>query len=463
MNKLTIVVLRGRSGYPSEIDSAQGASSHLGPTDASLCFGTWPKSLIPVRLCWYMAIKAIWFLDYVKSRSDKIPVLLAHQKERLGTGHAVQQTQSLLEKQDGSVLVLSGDVPLLTKETISELLKTHHDQKAAATVLTAELADPYGYGRIVRDDSGGFSAIVEQRDATKAQQAINEINSGVYVFDRIELFSALSKINSNNDQGEYYLTDVLSVLHQKGLLITTAPVGDFREISGINTRLDLEKVSAVLREKILEELMLSGVTIVDAKNTYIDKSVVIEPDVIIEPNTYIKGRTVIARGSHIGPGTYIENSILEENSVVLLSHLVECKVGASSKIGPFANLRPGANLSSHVKVGNFVEIKNSELGAESKVSHLSYIGDSVLGTDVNIGAGTITCNYDGVKKSKTEIGNGAFVGSNTSFIAPVKVGGGALVAAGSVITKDVSPDALAISRTKQKIIKNGAKLFKKKE
>lgn len=377
------------------------------------------------------------------------------QREQLGTGHAVMQTEKELMGSSGPVLVLCGDTPLLRGETLRELLTVHQREGNDLTLLTAWLDDPTGYGRIVRRE-GQVEAIIEEKDADAETKKIKEINAGVYCFDREKLFAALKEISPTNAQGEYYLTDTLQIFARRGWKRGAVQVADPVEITGVNDRVQLARVGAVLRERINTELMLSGVTIIDPATTYIEAGVKVGRDTIIYPQTYLEAGTEIGERCVIGPFTRIAQSVVGNDCTILASFVLESKIGNGVNVGPYAYLRPGTEVADGVRIGDFVEIKKSRIGTGSKVPHLSYIGDTTIGAGVNIGAGTITCNYDGVNKWPTIIGDGAFIGSNTNLVAPVEVGEGAIVAAGSTITKKVPPGALAVAREKQYNIANWA-------
>ena len=343
-------------------------------------------------------------------------VKYAFQEEMLGTGHAVIQAKEYLKNKKGKVLVLNGDVPLLRPETINKLLEKSTENKEYATLLTAIYDNPRGYGRIIRDEGGNISAIVEEKDTTEEQKLIKEINAGIYCFDIVELLSALEEISPNNAQGEYYITDVIEIMNKKGLKTGAVVVEDNTEILGINDRIQLEMLTKVLQVRINTEHMKKGVTIEDVSNTYIYEDVEIGMDTVIHPNTTIKSGVVIGEDCEIGPNAYI---------------------------------REGCKLANKVKIGSFVEIKKAIIGEGSKVPHLSYMGDCEIGEKCNIGCGTITCNYDGLHKSKTIIGNHSFIGSNTNLVAPVTLGNETFIAAGSTITENVPDYALAIARQRQ--------------
>ncbi len=383
---------------------------------------------------------------------DRARVVYQHQQ--LGTAHALLQAAPVLGNFPGAILVVCGDTPLVTSSTLARLAAAHAEMGVRATILTAILDDPTGYGRVIRDGEGRVQRIVEQRDATPRELAVKEINTGIYCFSAPGLFDALSAIKSENAQGEYYLTDIIGQLVQQGEPVAALKVEDPREVEGINDRRQLARIEAYLRQQILEELMLSGVTVVDPATTFVDRNVKIGPDTVIYPFTIIEGNTVIGRNCVIGPGSRLIDVQTGEGVVIEHSVIRESKIGDNCTIGPFAYIRPGCVLAPEVKVGDFVELKKTVVGRGSKIPHLSYVGDATVGSGVNIGAGTITCNYDGEKKWPTVIGDGAFIGSNTNLVAPVEVGKGAFIGAGSTITRDVPPGALGIERGRQRNIEN---------
>ena len=374
------------------------------------------------------------------------------QEPQLGTGHALLQTAGVLERQDGVVLLLSGDVPLLQRHTLAELLRKHEESGAAASVLTALVEQPYGYGRIVRLKSK-VSRIVEERDASPAQRKIREINSGVYVFSLPPLFDALRGLASGNDQGEYYLTDLVSTYRRRKLGVEAVQLEDPNEIRGINSRSELAEASRIVRQKKNEELMAAGVTIEDPATTYIDADVVVGADTVIHPGVHLEGKTQIGQACEIHAGVRIINSVLD-NRVTVQNFCVitGSRLGPGVTVGPFAHLRPDTDLRESVHIGNFVEVKKSVIGKGSKAGHLSYLGDAVIGEGVNVGAGTITCNYDGKKKSQTTIEDGVFVGSDSQLVAPVTIGKGAYIGSGATIRADVPAGSLAVSAGKQRNI-----------
>lgn len=378
------------------------------------------------------------------------------QEEQHGTGHAVQCARSYLEGREGSLLVLSGDSPLITSETITSLISRREKTRAAAVVLTMTPPDPSGYGRIVRDVTGQIAAIVEDKDCVPVQRSIRECNSGIYCFDIQTLLAHLDELSCDNKQGEYYLTDIIGIYADAGLRVEGLPVADYTEALGINSRVQLAQATSLLQQRINTRFMEEGVTMVDPRLVWIGPDVVIEPDVELLPMTFVEGETRIASGTVVGPNSRLFDCRVgrdcEIEETVARSTVIDDRVSC----GPRAYLRPGTRLCDDSKVGTHVEIKKSVVGVGSKVPHLSYIGDTTLGTSVNIGAGSITCNYDGEKKHRTRVGNNCFIGSDTMLVAPVEVGDGAVVGAGSTITKDVPSDALALERSDQTIIEGWA-------
>jgi bifunctional UDP-N-acetylglucosamine pyrophosphorylase / glucosamine-1-phosphate N-acetyltransferase len=386
----------------------------------------------------------------------------AVQEPQLGTGHALQQVEPMLYGRTGTVLLLSGDVPLLRPATLERLLAAHRSARAAATIVTAIVERPYGYGRIIRT-SGRVARIVEERDASPAQRKVREINSGIYAFDLVPLFDALRTVAAANAQGEYYLTDLIAIYRRRRRPIETVLVDDPAEVRGVNSRTELAEVSAIMRQKKNEELMAAGVTLIDPATTYIDPDVVVGPDTVIHPGVVIQGQTRIGTACEIhGYVRIADTEIADRVTIHNFCLIVGARVADGASIGPFAHLRPETEVGQEAKVGNFVELKKTSLGAGSKASHLSYLGDATIGANVNIGAGTITCNYDGEKKHETVIDEGAFIGSDSQLIAPVRVGKGAYVAAGSSITEDVPPGALGIARGRQTNVEGWTERKKKK-
>ncbi|RJX36778.1 bifunctional UDP-N-acetylglucosamine diphosphorylase/glucosamine-1-phosphate N-acetyltransferase GlmU [Paenibacillus pinisoli] len=371
------------------------------------------------------------------------------QEKQLGTGHAVLQAAPLLSKEEGTTIVICGDTPLVQASTLHAMLKLHADSGAAATILSASFENPAGYGRIIRGEDGTVQRIVEHKDCSPEEAAVQEINTGTYCFDNRKLFDALSKVTNDNAQGEYYLTDVIGVLKEAGEIVQGFCTDDTAEAIGVNDRVALAEAERYMRERINRKHLLNGVTIIDPANTYIEASVQIGSDTVIYPGTVLRGATVIGEDCVIGPAAEVVDTVIQNGACIKYSTAAESVIGEESSVGPYANLRPGSKLGRGCKVGDFVELKNASLDDGSKVSHLSYVGDAVVGKDVNIGCGAITVNYDGFNKAVTEIGDGAFIGSNVNLIAPVKVGNGAYVVAGTTITHDVPEGDLAIARERQ--------------
>lgn len=412
-----------------------------------------------------------WVVDLAK-QFGKVGVVIGHKAEivknylpndvdvyfqepQLGTGHAVMCAKEFISNEE-DLLVLYGDVPLISKETIKMLKSEHISKNNQVTVLTFITENPVGYGRILRN--GEKIRIVEDRDASIEEKMIKEVNSGIYIFSGEFLVENIEKLRNDNAQGEYYLTDLIG----KADKVSTVLLEDILEVRGVNDRVQLAELESIARERILKRLMLSGVTIVDPFSVFISPDVEIGMDTIIHPFTIIEGKTVIGEDCEIGPYTHISDSTIGNNSKVIRSEVEKSIIGTEVSVGPFARLREGTILREKVKIGNFVETKKSTIGKNSKAQHLTYLGDATIGENVNVGAGTITCNYDGYKKYETFIDNEAFIGSNSSLVAPVKIGKGAIVGAGSVITEDVPADALALARGRQ-IIKEGWAMKKREE
>jgi bifunctional UDP-N-acetylglucosamine pyrophosphorylase/glucosamine-1-phosphate N-acetyltransferase len=381
----------------------------------------------------------------------------AVQHEQNGTGHAVRMGLEELAAQgvalDGTVVITCGDTPLLTADTLRDLVATHQADGNAVTVLSAEVPDPTGYGRIVRKtEDGSVLAIVEQKDATDEQRVIAEINSGVFAFDAKLLGDALGKVTTDNAQGEEYLTDTLSILRQAGHRVGAAMAADHREIAGINNRVQLAEARRVLNNRLLEQAMLAGATIVDPASTWIDVTVAFEPDTVVLPNTQLYGSTTLAAGAEVGPNCTLTDTAVGAGARVSNTVADSAEIGEAASVGPYAYLRPGAKLGPKSKVGTYVEVKNSAIGEGTKVPHLSYVGDATIGEHTNIGAASVFVNYDGETKHHTTVGSYCKTGSDNMFVAPVTVGDGAYTAAGSVITKDVPAGALAVARGQQRNI-----------
>ena len=371
------------------------------------------------------------------------------QEHRGGTGHATQLALAGITS-TGTVLVLAGDTPMLTTESLAALLEVHHKGNFSASVMTAEHPDPTGYGRIVRAEDGSLLRIVEERDASENEKAIYEVNSGVYAFDGAKLAGAIGKLKNNNSQGELYLTDVLEILRNDGGSIAAVLIEDFIEILGVNDRAQLSESAALLRDIINEKLMKSGVTIVDPLTPWVDSTATVASDVTLLPGTWIAGKTSVAGGAVIGPRTTLLDCTVATGASVIESHCTGAVIGAHANVGPFTYLRPGTDLGASSKAGAFVEMKNAKVGEGSKVPHLSYVGDATIGEGTNIGAATIFVNYDGVEKHHTTIGDHVRVGSDSMLVAPITIGDGAYTAAGSVITEDVPPGAIGVARAKQR-------------
>lgn len=397
---------------------------------------------------------------------DKIVVVIGHgaeaveqylgdrvhyalQKEQLGTAHAVRQAKEHLEGLPGATLVINGDNPLITLDTYRHFVRHFAKENVAAAMLTAIADDPTGYGRVLRSPEGDVERVVEEKDATEAERSLREINTGTFCFDNRKLFHSLEKVKNDNSQGEYYLPDTLQVLRATGEKVSAFCVEDASETVGINNRVQLAEAEAIFRKRLLEHHMLAGVTIIDPSHTYIEADVVIGKDTTILPGTLLQGKTVIGEDCVIGPNAHICDCEIADGVTVEHSSLKESTVGANTSVGPYAYVRPNSTIGERVKIGDFVEVKNSVIGADTKVSHLSYIGDTDLGQAVNVGCGAVTVNYDGERKWRTVVGDRSFIGCNANLVAPVNIGNGAYVAAGSTITDDVPDDAFAVARERQ--------------
>jgi len=376
-------------------------------------------------------------------------VQYAHQEQQLGTAHAVMASGELLKDKAGTTIVISGDTPLVRTETLKNLIEHHEQSQAAATVVTTVLEDPTGYGRIIRNADGFVERVVEHKDATIGQRQVREINTGIYCFDNQKLFQALAQVKNDNVQGEYYLPDVLQILREQSDLISAYVTDNPKEGIGVNDRVQLSAAEKYLRQRINEQHMKNGVTIIDPDSTYIEADVVIEADTVIHPGTHLKGNTKIGAGCVIGPNAELIDCQVESHVHIRYSVAAGSVIRQAATVGPFSYIRPGSDVGEEAKVGNFVELKNTKLGKKSKVPHLSYVGDSEVGRFVNIGCGAITVNYDGINKHKTIIGDESFIGCNANLVAPVTIGDGAYIAAGSTITDDVASEALAIARARQ--------------
>ncbi len=422
-----------------------------------------------------------WVFDALRGVApDRVLVVLGHQAEQVqealhaerfeaviqqeqrGTGHAVMTARPLLEGAAGELLILNGDLPLLTGPTLAAFLERHRSAGAALSLLTTHLDDPTGYGRVLRRD-GAPHRIVEQRDASPDERQVTEINCGVYLVDVAVLLPLLDRLGTDNAQHEYYLTDIVSALAGAGQMVQGVVHADSREVLGVNDRRELAEAAAILGRRKRHALMAAGVTLLDPDHTYIDPRAQVGQDTVIYPNVWVEGASVIGEDCVIRPGAHLievrmGNGVTIKDGCVIQSS----EIGNGAQVGPFAHLRPGTYLCEKVKVGNFVETKKAFLGPGSKASHLSYLGDAELGKDVNVGAGTITCNYDGVAKHRTVLEDGVFIGSDTQLVAPVKVGAGAYVGAGSTITRDVPPGSLALSRPPQRHIEGWAERKQKR-
>jgi bifunctional UDP-N-acetylglucosamine pyrophosphorylase/glucosamine-1-phosphate N-acetyltransferase len=394
-------------------------------------------------------------LVIVGYQADRVRQALTHlekiefveQTEQLGTGHAIQQLTRHLDGFTGDLLVLNGDVPLLRAKTLQHLLEKHQEHKNAATLLTAHLPNPQGYGRVFCDGNNLVTQIVEDRDCTAAQKQNHRVNGGIYCFNWAQLSQVLPKLSANNDQQEYYLTEVVNYLNP----VMAVDVEDYLEINGINDRKQLATAYEILQARVKDAWMTAGVTLIDPDSITIDDTVKLESDVIIEPQTHLRGNTSISTGCRIGPGSLIENSQIGADSTVMYSVVTNSQVDSGAQIGPYTHLRGRVRVGENCRIGNFVELKKTNIGDNCNVAHLSYLGDASLGDRVNVGAGTITANYDGVNKHHTNIGSGTKTGANSVFVAPVNIGEDVTVAAGSVVTKDVPDDALVVARSRQTI------------
>jgi bifunctional UDP-N-acetylglucosamine pyrophosphorylase/glucosamine-1-phosphate N-acetyltransferase len=407
------------------------------------------------------AARATSTIVVVGNRADQVSAHLAEiapaatpvlQEQQNGTGHAVRIALDAAPDVAGTVVVLNGDVPLLRPETVAALIAAHEDGGAAATLLVAEVADPTGLGRIVRDAAGNLERIVEERDATGEQRALREVNAGIYAFDAALLREALGKLSTDNDQGEEYLTDVPGLLAEVGHSVGLFMAPDAEETLGCNDRAELAALRALLRDRVNTAWMRSGVSILDPATTWIDVTVRLEPDATIDQNTQLLGTTSVAAGAVVGPDTTLIDTSVGAGATVLRAHAVGAQIGPEANVGPYTYLRPGTRLARKAKLGGFVEAKNAELAEGAKVPHLTYVGDATIGEKANIGAGTIFANYDGEQKRHTTVGEAAFVGSDVVLIAPAEVGPGAYVAAGSTISGTVPPGALGITRAEQHIV-----------
>lgn len=396
-----------------------------------------------------------------KATQDRI-VTYSIQEKQLGTGHALMSAKSFLNGKNGIVAVFTGDAPLITEDTVRNFLKFHEEGNYKATILTAIVDDASGYGRIIRNENSEVEKIVEHKDCTEDELKVNEINSGMYCFDIEELMNNLDKLENNNSQGEYYLTDIIELLKEKGCKVGAISV-DSNEIKGVNSRVQLSEADEVLRFRINNKHMENGVTIIDPKSTYIGLDVEIHKDTVIYPGNVLEGKTVIKEGCVLYPNSRIKDSVIGSEVTIQSSVILESHIGKNTTVGPFAYIRPESKIGESVRIGDFVEVKKSTIGNNTKVSHLTYIGDAEIGSGCNFGCGTVVVNYDGKHKNKTIVGNNSFIGCNTNLVSPVEVEDNTYIAAGSTITKKVPEGSLAIERAKQVNIKGwvGKKGLKK--
>lgn len=390
--------------------------------------------------------------EYLGDRAETVV-----QEQQLGTGHAVMQAEPLLSGLSGTLLVTCGDTPLVTEHTFRSLLAHHEATQAAATVLTAVMPDPTGYGRVIRNEKGQVVKIVEQKDGSPEELAVREVNAGIYCFDMELLWQMLHNVTNNNAQGEYYLTDIIGMLVDAGKVVSAFAAPDYKETLGVNSRLQMAEAEQVLRRRKLEQLMTDGVTVIDPNNTYVDTTVSVGRDTVLYPGTILEGSTVIGENCQVGPYVRMTNVVMGSGDHLQFTYAHDCEIKNGCEIGPFVHFRPNTVIGNDVKVGNYMEVKNSTVGDGTKLPHLSYIGDSDVGCGVNIGCGTITVNYDGKEKHRTTICDHAFVGCNSNLVSPVTVGEYAYVGAGSTITKNVPPKSLSVARAKQRNIEGWVK------
>ncbi|MDR2811910.1 MAG: bifunctional UDP-N-acetylglucosamine diphosphorylase/glucosamine-1-phosphate N-acetyltransferase GlmU [Endomicrobium sp.] len=449
MKNFSVVILgagvgtRMRSSLPKIMHNLSGKPLIKWVIDAVSSLNLKPDNIVVVL--GYGADKVEKYLSEINIKNLKI----VYQKEQLGSAHAVMQAEKVLKNYSGNILVLSGDVPLINSKTLSALIKNNDKTASSLTVLAAEGTNLFGYGRIVKKD-GFLEKIVEEKDANISEKRINLINSGIYCFDK-NLWKALSKVKPNNSKKEYYITDTVAILKSMGKSTSLTVTKDENEVKGINNRLELSQAEALLKDRKVKRLFESGVSIIDTSKVYISYDAKIGQDTVIYPGVFIDTSVIVGKNCILKGSSYIIDARIDDGSIISYSYINGAIIGKNVKIGPFSHIRPGSVLKDNVKVGNFSETKKAAIAKNSKVSHLSYIGDAEVGEDVNIGAGTITCNYDGINKHKTVIGSNSFVGSNVNFIAPVKVGNNALIAAGSTVTRDVPAGKLAIARARQEL------------
>lgn len=428
---------RMKSNMPKVIHKVCGKELCRWVIDASAAAGA-------DKICAVVGHKADMVKDAVGDACS-----YALQAEQKGTGHAVMQAMDIIKATDGEVVILNGDTPLVTAEAITNAIEYHRNSGNKATVITAVLDDATGYGRIVRGEDGGVLRIVEQKDASEEEKKINEVNSGMYVFDSEALAFALDKITPNNAQGEYYLTDTLEILLKAGNKVGAYAIADNNEIRGINDRVQLSEAEKIMQKRINEMHMRNGVTMRNPESIFIEDGVEIGADTEICQNVTIKSGTKIGSNCTIGTGSVLDRALIHDGVDILSSVILQSEVDEGTHVGPFAYIRPNCRVGKEVKVGDFVEIKNANIGNGTKISHLTYIGDSDVGERVNFGCGTVTCNYDGKKKYRTTIGDDCFVGCNTNFVSPINVGDGVYIAAGSTITEDIPEGSLSIARARQ--------------
>jgi len=433
---------------------AAGQGTRMKSDGSKVLHKVFDKALIeyPILAAHYVEAKEICIIvghcaaEVEETLRDAATYVL--QKEQLGTGHAVMQAIDFIGD-NGEVLILYGDTPLITGETLEKMLTFHRENKNGATVLSAVIDNPTGYGRIVRSANHAFTKIVEQKDATKSEMEIKEINGGMYVFDAALLKYALSQLTNNNVQSEYYLTDTLEILLSKGYKVDAVQADHADDILGVNSREQLAEVTEIMKQRVNAKHMTNGVTLVDPKSTYIGSSVIIGKDTIIEPGCIIEGNTIIGERCTIGYHSKIKNTTIKDDVAIDISVITDSFIDEATHVGPFAYIRPNSHIGKHIKVGDFVEIKNATIGDGTKISHLTYVGDADVGKNVNFGCGTVVVNYDGEHKYRTTIEDNAFIGCNTNLVSPVVIQEGAYTAAGSTITKTVPKNSLGIARARQ--------------
>ncbi|MEA2021482.1 MAG: bifunctional UDP-N-acetylglucosamine diphosphorylase/glucosamine-1-phosphate N-acetyltransferase GlmU [Candidatus Caldatribacteriota bacterium] len=451
MENTAVVIMAGGKGKRMKSDLPKVLHEIAGRPILSYIFDTINKLNLK---------KTIMIVGY---QGEKVRELIgndieyAEQSKQLGTAHAVLQSKKLLEFFTGNVLILSGDVPFLKANTLRRLLRYHQKNQYSCSLISAILENPWGYGRIIRNKKGEIREIIEEADLNGNEKEIKEVNAGIYCFKKNKLFQVLEKITPNNKQNEYYLTDAVKILLEEGLKVGNIILEDHTEMSGINTRIDLVEASKKINQRVLHQLMLQGVTIIDPASTFIEEGVQINRDTTIYPFTIIQKESKIGQNCIIGPYSHIINAKIGNGVKIWSSIIEDSEIKDGVKIGPYSHLRPGTTVEKDAKIGNFVEVKKSIIGEGSKASHLTYLGDAKLGKNVNVGAGTITCNYDGEKKNTTIIEDDVFIGSNNALVAPVKLGKASYTGAGSTITENIPENSLAIARSRQKIILNWKK------